>query len=292
MEKNFTSILLRKLWNQEFYQDQSRKATLEGFASQNEFLLKLKKYVKKADKILDCGCGSASVLEGIWQKNCQFYGVDISEMGIKMAKERLKKKKNIKLAVANIEKLEFKDNFFDLVYAISLLEHLANPEKAIKEMIRVTKKGGFLVFLSPNFGSPFYPSSCHPPGLGARLARLFKILLKSHLYLMREPKNLDWVRVYPKYLKEKDYQSDWDTVVEPYLQTLIIFLGKNQFKSLESYSTFQAVIGRIPREILNNSSLSGKASLISRRAALLMEKIGLPPYRYFGPSLFLAAQKT
>jgi SAM-dependent methyltransferase len=42
--------------------------------------------------------------------------------------------------------LPFEDNVFDLSYSISSLEHMPDPVKAVKEMIRVTKNKGLIVF--------------------------------------------------------------------------------------------------------------------------------------------------
>lgn len=291
-QKNVTQNLLSELWNKKYYHDQAREFILKSFAAKDEFLLKLKKYSLRADIILECGCGSASILEQVWQKEKKLYGIDISNVGIDLAKRRLKKKTNIKLSVANIEKLPFKDNFFDLTYATTVVEHLMYPEKAICEMIRVTKKNGHLILMSPNFGSPFFPSPCQTLKMRVYLYRMIKIFLKSYLYLLAKPKNLDWIRVYPRVLREGKYQSDWDTLSEPYLQTLIIFFKREGCEILESYSTLQVLTGRVPRELPGNSLLSYLFHLVFRITSLWVEKAGIPPYRYFGPNMFIAVKKT
>lgn len=48
--------------------------------------------------------------------------------------------------------LPFTINSFDLVYGWDFLHHLENPEKAVKEMARVSKK--FLVLFEPNRNNP------------------------------------------------------------------------------------------------------------------------------------------
>lgn len=42
---------------------------------------------------------------------------------------------------ANVENLPFKDKVFDFVFCSHLLEHVENPDKAIKELTRVAKRG-------------------------------------------------------------------------------------------------------------------------------------------------------
>ncbi len=58
--------------------------------------------------------------------------------------------KGVKLVQADAEDLPFKSNQFDLVYNINLLEHVPYPEKAVSEAIRVLKKGGKFIAITPN----------------------------------------------------------------------------------------------------------------------------------------------
>jgi ubiquinone/menaquinone biosynthesis C-methylase UbiE len=44
----------------------------------------------------------------------------------------------------DMENLTYKDNFFDIVHCCNALDHCSNPLKAIKEMYRVLKHGGYI----------------------------------------------------------------------------------------------------------------------------------------------------
>lgn len=44
----------------------------------------------------------------------------------------------------NMENLSYEDNFFDIVHCANALDHCADPFKAIKEMYRVCKLGGWI----------------------------------------------------------------------------------------------------------------------------------------------------
>ncbi len=59
--------------------------------------------------------------------------------------------------VADIEALPFNDNYADAVLCESSLEHFKNPEKAVKEMYRVLKRGG-LIYISTPFIVGFHAS--------------------------------------------------------------------------------------------------------------------------------------
>ena len=105
-------------------------------------LLKIVKF-NKNEKILDVGCG-----EGIlsnYLKNFNLYGLDFSEEAVKKAKKRDYRK----VVKSEICKTPFKNKEFDKTICIQVFHYLENPEKAFKELIRITKKETILTF--PNF---------------------------------------------------------------------------------------------------------------------------------------------
>lgn len=53
------------------------------------------------------------------------------------------------------EALPFADNSFDICYSTNVLEHVDDPQKVITEMVRVTKPGGIIQIVVPNYGSFF-----------------------------------------------------------------------------------------------------------------------------------------
>ena len=52
----------------------------------------------------------------------------------------------------NMENLTYPDNMFDIVHCVNALDHTENPDKAIKEMYRVCKKGGW-IYLRHHFNT-------------------------------------------------------------------------------------------------------------------------------------------
>ncbi len=53
----------------------------------------------------------------------------------------------------NTYKMPFKNNSFDIVFSLYVLEHLVYPEKALIEQMRVTKLNGKIVLVFPDFVS-------------------------------------------------------------------------------------------------------------------------------------------
>lgn len=48
------------------------------------------------------------------------------------------------ILVKDMENLDFEDNSFDIVHCVNALDHTINAEKAVKELIRVCKSGGWV----------------------------------------------------------------------------------------------------------------------------------------------------
>lgn len=281
MKKN-----LHDFWEKSNYINDARRAHLEGVKI-NVGLKRLEEYTKKASTVCDCGCGDGTTIEMLWHPKAIFFGIDISARAIASGSKRLKDKKNVSLAVGNIENLNFPDEYFDLVYLCSILEHLENPEKVIREMIRVTKKDGFLIFLSPNYGSPLESSPSGPPKGETPISRALKQLFKSHQYLIRKPGDLDWLKVEPLCLREGRWQPDWDTVVEPYLQTLIYFLEKNRLAITEVKT--HLIAGKRRKTTL--VTVRQKLLRLAKEVVGKLGEMNISPYKYFGPDFFVVARK-
>ena len=53
--------------------------------------------------------------------------------------------------VADVQAMPMADNSFDCEICFEVLEHVPNPEKALRELYRVLKPGGTLIFSVPHF---------------------------------------------------------------------------------------------------------------------------------------------
>jgi ubiquinone/menaquinone biosynthesis C-methylase UbiE len=103
----------------------------------NNFLSDVKTQVDKLDinNILDAGCGEGFVIEHLKGRN--IVGLDKYRGALKVARD-MNEEKNF--CLSNIYGIPFKDDSFDLVMALEVIEHLKYPDKALNEIKRVTKK--------------------------------------------------------------------------------------------------------------------------------------------------------
>ena len=95
--------------------------------------------VNDNDLVLETSIGTAADLY-FMNKNAKYFGIDISQGMLKCALKNIKKWKiNAELILCEAENLPFNDNIFDVVFSIGGFNYYSNKEKAINEMIRVSK---------------------------------------------------------------------------------------------------------------------------------------------------------
>lgn len=95
-------------------------------------------------RVLDIGCGHADFLAPVYARTSYTVGLDPDHYALDrntIIRHRL---------VGLADDLPFADASFDLVIAVWLLEHLAQPEQTFYEIHRVIKPGGKTIFLTPN----------------------------------------------------------------------------------------------------------------------------------------------
>ncbi|MFA6215583.1 MAG: class I SAM-dependent methyltransferase [Patescibacteria group bacterium] len=113
-----------------------------------------KKYVQPGDKVLDLGCGNGKLRLLFKDLSLDYFGVDSSSELLSVAEKRLDFKLNSqKFIQADVFKLPFSDNYFDVVFLVAVLHHLPGRElrlKTLAEIKRVLKPGGILVMTNWN----------------------------------------------------------------------------------------------------------------------------------------------
>ena len=100
------------------------------------------------DKIcLDAGCGSnANATYNLLEMGAKMvHAFDLDESIFEIAPQLLKKYKgHYKLNVGNVLNIDYPDEHFDFVHCAGVLHHTADLFLGIKELGRVTKKGGVI----------------------------------------------------------------------------------------------------------------------------------------------------
>ncbi len=131
--------------------------------------------------VLDAGCGPGSVTVDLARIVApgRVVGVDLSTEALRKAGE-LAAARGVDTVVferADVTELPYRDGSFEVVHAHQVLQHLADPVAALREMRRVTRPGGLVAVRDADYAATsWYPEL---PGL-AVWARIYREAEASH----------------------------------------------------------------------------------------------------------------
>ncbi len=108
----------------------------------------------QGEVILDAGCGTGIFTLDILSSGSKVIGLDISLPMLIQARKKLKGFP-FGIVLADMLHLPFSESLFDKVVSITALEFIWDAEAAIRELFRVTRRGGALVVATLNSLSPW-----------------------------------------------------------------------------------------------------------------------------------------
>jgi SAM-dependent methyltransferase len=126
--------------------------------------------------VLDVGCGPTLDAKRLINKNVYYVGIDFSKELLKIGK----KKHNsplINLILADVEKLPFKEEVFDMVFCFGVLHHLPDYLHACNEIFRVLKRGGYFLSHEPSIEVGKIDITPHERGIDVN--KVIKILCEQ-----------------------------------------------------------------------------------------------------------------
>ena len=176
--------------------------------------------LRHAKRVLEVGCGTGVIAKELKQKSeAKVIAVDIDEKMIEFAKRNIT---GVRFLVENAENMSMKDDYFDVVFCQYLFLWLENPKKVIKEMVRVCKKGGYVVALAePDYGGwiefpelelgkkhiQYLTDEKADPLMGRKLLSLFEEAgLKTYLITIAQSWNQENLR--------NNIEEEWQRVLE------------------------------------------------------------------------------
>jgi 2-polyprenyl-6-hydroxyphenyl methylase/3-demethylubiquinone-9 3-methyltransferase len=100
-------------------------------------------------KVLDIGCADGMFSKVILDKSQakKLIGIDVLETSVSWANKHWRGK--MKFFLGDAQHLNFKNNSFDAVFCLEVLEHVQNPLRVLKEIKRIIRGGGYGIFLVP-----------------------------------------------------------------------------------------------------------------------------------------------
>lgn len=96
-------------------------------------------------RALDIGCGNGKFMVVMNSIGWQFEGVELSLNAVKACRSV-----GLKVFHGDLKTAAYENNYFDLITARQLIEHIPDPNNLLREIVRILKKKGRLVMETPN----------------------------------------------------------------------------------------------------------------------------------------------
>jgi len=152
----------------------------------------------KAARVLEIGCGAGLLAVALAQREFRVEAVDHAPAMVELTRRHAKETGTDRLihtAIEDVHQLTFEDESFDLIVALGLINWLYDLNKALSEIARVLKHGGYTVLNSARAHSLLNPLAIPPlESVLERVTREFKravlhnpqSVAPSHMYLPKE----------------------------------------------------------------------------------------------------------
>ncbi|WP_440007016.1 methyltransferase domain-containing protein [Halomicrococcus sp. SG-WS-1] len=107
--------------------------------------------IDQDDRVLDVGCGTGFATEGLLERTENVHGLDQSVHQLEKAWDKLGKHDPVSFYRGDAERLPFRDDTFDVVWSSGSIEYWPDPVATLRDMRRVTKPGGQVLVVGPNY---------------------------------------------------------------------------------------------------------------------------------------------
>ena len=141
----------------------------------------LQPHLTPGTSILDVGCGPGTITLDFAARvaPARVVGIDAAPAAIEAANAELGSQPaaNVEFRTADLYALDFPDDTFDVVHAHQVLQHLADPVGALREMRRVCRPGGVIAARDGDYAAfTWYPAD---PALDAWL-ELYRLVARAN----------------------------------------------------------------------------------------------------------------
>ncbi len=109
---------------------------------------------RQGEIILDAGCGTGVFTLDILSSGAEVIGLDLSLPMLIRAKEKAQGYP-FKTVAGDILRLPFREGFFDKAISVTALEFIEDGKGAVRELFRITRRGGSVVVATLNSLSPW-----------------------------------------------------------------------------------------------------------------------------------------
>jgi ubiquinone/menaquinone biosynthesis C-methylase UbiE len=105
-------------------------------------------HLRSGMRLIDCGCGPGSITVDLARAVApgEAIGIDLRDDALTQGRTLARERgiTNVTFHAASVYQLPYADSSFDAAFACAVLQHLATPLAALKELRRVLKPGGVI----------------------------------------------------------------------------------------------------------------------------------------------------
>lgn len=127
-------------------------------------------HLRPEDRLLDVGAGPGTLTADLASVVSSVTATEIGETELDLSRRTAAERglTNIEFRTADVHGLPFPDDWFDVVHAHQVLQHVGDPVRALQELARVTRPGGIVAVRDSDYaGFCWWPLI---PGLDEWLA--------------------------------------------------------------------------------------------------------------------------
>jgi len=130
------------------YIEETLKSLEDGTNAGFQIIKRIATYKELKDsRLLDigCACGAFLVIARSWKAKVE--GLEISNFSAEWGRESF----GLEIKTGTLETIRYSANSFDLVTMFDLVEHLTDPTSFFRDVYRITKNGGLICVVTPNY---------------------------------------------------------------------------------------------------------------------------------------------
>jgi SAM-dependent methyltransferase len=223
-------------------------ARLESRAKDDVFARLFHKYVGRLEladnaKVLEVGCGTGAMSRFLAQREDfkgQVIGVDQSSSFIEAATRFAQGEKlgeRLGFSIGDAHCLDFPAGHFDVVIAHTLVSHVTEPIRVLREMARVTRPGGTVAIFDGDYASLTFALPDH--SFGQRMDMALADATFNNPRIMRD---------LPRLLPEQGL-----TTVDAWGDVVVEIGNGSYFKSFaETYAPYVVSSGLVPKDAVSD----------------------------------------
>ena len=103
-------------------------------------------HLTRSDVLLDVGCGPGTLTADLAGQVASVHALEQTEAALDLARAEVARRglANVSFTSGDVHRLDLPDDRFDVVHAHQVLQHVADPVQALREMARVCRPGGLV----------------------------------------------------------------------------------------------------------------------------------------------------